>query len=103
MIIEHVHLHIKADQSAAFEQAMHQAKSLIAVMSGFQSLSVIKHLDQADRYILIIHWDRIEDHQQGFRQSTEYLQWKALLHHFYTPMPTVEYYVPCIHLTGSSA
>ena len=28
----------------------------------------------------------------AFRQSSQYQQWKALLHHFYDPFPTVEYF-----------
>lgn len=92
MFIEHVYLQIKPDQSTAFEQAMQQAKGLVAGISGFHELQLLKHATQADRYILMIVWERIEDHQHGFRQSAAYLEWKALLHHFYTPMPSVEYY-----------
>ncbi|HEX4024921.1 MAG TPA: hypothetical protein VHX52_09505 [Steroidobacteraceae bacterium] len=29
---------------------------------------------------------------QGFRQSPQYQQWRALLHHFYDPFPTVLHY-----------
>jgi hypothetical protein len=28
----------------------------------------------------------------GFRDSAQYEQWRALLHHFYDPFPTVEHY-----------
>jgi len=28
----------------------------------------------------------------GFRTSPQYQEWKALLHHFYDPFPTVEHY-----------
>ncbi|MDQ8936097.1 antibiotic biosynthesis monooxygenase family protein [Acinetobacter rudis] len=83
MILEHVELHILPCQSEAFEQAMQQAKNLIAEMPGFLSLQLLKHHQLADRYLLCIQWQRIEDHQQGFRASAQYQQWKALLHHFY--------------------
>jgi hypothetical protein len=39
-----------------------------------------------------VHWARLEDHTIGFRQSAEYQRWRALLHHFYDPFPTVEHY-----------
>ena len=57
-----------------------------------------KHLTDEHRYILLIFWDRLEDHTQGFRQSEAYQEWKALLHHFYDPFPTVEYYEPCMFM-----
>jgi hypothetical protein len=34
----------------------------------------------------------LEHHTEGFRQSTQYLEWKQLLHHFYDPFPVVEHY-----------
>ncbi len=46
----------------------------------------------------MISWDEIEHHTEGFRKSEAYQEWKALLHPFYDPMPTVEYYEPCILL-----
>jgi hypothetical protein len=30
----------------------------------------------------------------GFRQSAQYQEWRALLHHFYDPFPTVLHYSP---------
>ena len=37
-------------------------------------------------------WNTLEDHTIGFRESDEYQRWKALLHQFYDPFPTVEHY-----------
>jgi heme-degrading monooxygenase HmoA len=48
--------------------------------------------ERADRYLLLVEWDRLEDHTDGFRWSAEYQRWKELLHHFYDPFPTVEHY-----------
>lgn len=98
MIIEHVHLKIKVGQSADFELAFQQAKQIIAPMHGLNAVQLIKHIHDKHRYILMIFWDRLEDHTEGFRQSEAYQQWKALLHPFYDPHPEVEYYQPCMML-----
>ncbi|ENV31761.1 antibiotic biosynthesis monooxygenase family protein [Acinetobacter gerneri] len=98
MIIEHVYLTIKPEQSQSFQQAFSQAKQVIAPMQGLNAVQLIKHLTDEHRYILLIFWDRLEDHTQGFRQSEAYQEWKALLHHFYDPFPTVEYYEPCMFM-----
>lgn len=101
MIVERVELNILEHQSEAFEQAMQQAKLLIAQMSGFVGLELLKHHQLPDRYLLLIQWERLEDHQQGFRKSVQYQEWKALLHHFYSPFPIVEYYTPCISISSN--
>jgi heme-degrading monooxygenase HmoA len=41
---------------------------------------------------LLVEWQTLEDHAVGFRQSTNYQEWKRLLHHFYDPFPTVEHF-----------
>ena len=44
--------------------------------------------------MLLVGWDRLEDHTEGFRGSAEYERWRDLLHRFYDPFPTVEHYEP---------
>jgi hypothetical protein len=34
----------------------------------------------------------LADHELGFRKSSQYLEWKRLLHKFYDPFPTVLHY-----------
>ncbi len=98
MIIEHVPLNIKLGQSDAFERAFQKAKEIIYPMQGLNAVQLIKHLDQPDRYILMVFWDHLEDHTEGFRKSDAYEEWKALLHPFYESMPILEYYQPCMML-----
>ena len=71
---------------------MTKARALVAGQPGFHSIEVRQSDDDPERYLLLILWDRIESHRDGFRASPEYQQWRALLHHFYDPMPVVNYY-----------
>lgn len=98
MIIEHVHLNIKPNRNHAFEEAFQKAKSIIYPMAGLNAVQLIKNIQDDHHYILMIFWDCIEDHTEGFRKSEAYQEWKALLHPFYDPMPMVEYYQPQILL-----
>ena len=47
-----------------------------------------------DHYVLLGHWQQLEDHTVGFRQSPQYQEWRRLLHHFYDPFPSVLHYGP---------
>lgn len=42
--------------------------------------------------MLLVRWQTLEDHTEGFRKSPAYAEWKKRLHHFYDPFPTVEHY-----------
>ena len=92
MILEVALLDVIPGQETAFEAAFHQAQAIIASMKGYQSHQLQRCLETPNRYILLVHWDTLEDHTQGFRGSSEYQEWKALLHHFYDPFPTVEHF-----------
>lgn len=92
MILEVAILNIKQGFSLEFETAFEKAKAIISSMKGYTSHELNKCIEIDDKYILLVRWETIEDHEIGFRKSNEYRQWKKLLHHFYEPFPTVEHY-----------
>ncbi|NOW98805.1 heme-degrading monooxygenase HmoA [Mucilaginibacter sp. SG564] len=49
-------------------------------------------MENTSQFILLVEWEKLTDHTEGFRQSKEYQEWKRLLHHFYDPFPVVEHY-----------
>ena len=92
MILESALLEIRPGESAMFETAMAEARALIAASPGFHDIEVRPCLEQGDRYLLLVWWDSVEDHEVGFRGSARYEQWRALLHRFYDPMPNVAHF-----------
>ncbi|MDV6304528.1 antibiotic biosynthesis monooxygenase [Rhodococcus cerastii] len=94
MIVEHALLHVVPDRTDEFEAAFADAKSIIASMPGFVNLTLSRGIEQPNTYLLLVEWERLEDHTEGFRKSDEYQKWKTLLHHFYEPFPVVEHFAP---------
>jgi heme-degrading monooxygenase HmoA len=94
MIVEHAVLDVISGEEQRFERAFAEAKSIIASMPGFRSLALDRCIEQPTRYLLLVEWERLEDHAEGFRGSSEYEKWRDLLHHFYEPFPVVEHYEP---------
>jgi heme-degrading monooxygenase HmoA len=92
MITEIAVLNIKKGQSQMFEAAFSKAQSIISSMKGYIEHELLKCLEAEDRYLLIVRWQTLEDHTEGFRENEEYNKWRNLLHHFYEPFPTVEHY-----------
>jgi heme-degrading monooxygenase HmoA len=92
MILEVAVLNIISGQEPEFEQAFAVASSIISSMPGYVSHQLQRCLETPSRYILLVNWQTLEDHTQGFRGSAQYQQWRQLLHHFYDPFPTVEHY-----------
>jgi len=92
MILEHALLPVRAGEEEAFEAAFAEARPIIASMPGFISLRLERGIERPSTYLLLVEWQSVEHHEVGFRQSAEYQQWRALLHHFYEPLPVVEHF-----------
>jgi heme-degrading monooxygenase HmoA len=92
VILEHALLPVKPGEEADFESAFAEAKVIIAAMPGFLRLTLSRCLEHPNTYLLLVEWDRLVDHTEGFRGSPQYQEWRRLLHSFYEPFPVVEHY-----------
>jgi heme-degrading monooxygenase HmoA len=92
VITEHALLEVIPGREDAFVEAMDAAKALIAASPGFVSLRVERCLERPNCFLLLVEWEHLEDHAEGFRGSLAYEEWRAALHHFYDPFPAVEHF-----------
>lgn len=92
MVLEVAILSVRPGQSAAFEAAFREAQAIISASPGYQRHELRSCMEAPDRYLLLVWWDTLESHTEGFRKSPGYERWRSLLHHFYDPFPVVEHY-----------
>ena len=92
MILEAVMLQVKTGQEPAYEAAFRQASPIIAATPGYIRHELRRCLETPGKYLLLVEWETLEAHTVNFRGSHAYGEWKALLHHFYDPFPTVEHF-----------
>jgi heme-degrading monooxygenase HmoA len=92
MITEHAVLEVIPGQEDAFLDTMERAKSIIGTSPGFVSLRVERCLERPSCFLLLVQWETLADHTEGFRSSPAYEEWRSLLHHFYDPFPVVEHF-----------
>ena|SRR5215203_1788241 len=92
MILEHAILPVMPGREADFEVALAEAAPIISSMPGFVDLQISRSVETPNEYLLLVHWQSVEAHEQGFRASPEYGRWRELLHGFYDPFPVVEHF-----------
>ncbi|MEH7454946.1 antibiotic biosynthesis monooxygenase family protein [Gottfriedia acidiceleris] len=92
MILEAVMLYVKEGMEEQYEEAFREASKIISSMKGYVSHELQRCIEVKGKYFLLVQWETLEDHTIGFRQSSEYQDWKKQLHHFYDPFPTVEHF-----------
>jgi heme-degrading monooxygenase HmoA len=93
MPLEHALLDVVAGREREFEAAFREAREIIVQQPGFLWLRLERCLERPTRYLLLVEWERLEDHTEGFRKSHGYARWRELLHHFYDPFPEVLHFV----------
>jgi heme-degrading monooxygenase HmoA len=92
VITEHAVLPVIAGREGEFIATMDRAKAIIAASPGFVSMRVARGVERPNTFLLLVEWDTLEAHTEGFRNSEAYQEWRALLHHFYDPAPVVEHF-----------
>src|SRR5689334_2852819 len=101
MILEHADIRIAPGQQAAFEAAIaHGLKTVIARAKGFRGAQVQRGVESTERYVLLIHWDTLEDHTVGFRQSALFTEWRAIVGPFFAAPPVVEHFELAVDARG---
>jgi len=96
VITEHALLDVTLGREEEFVESMERAKAIVAASPGFVSLRVERCVERPSCFLLLVEWERLEDHTEGFRGSAGYRDWRAALHHFYDPFPVVEHFEPIV-------
>jgi len=93
MILELADLAILPGQNAAFEEAVQRGlTTLIAHAKGFEGFKINRCIENPNRYVLQIFWTTLEDHTVGFRESSAFTQWRAIVGPFFASAPVVQHF-----------
>jgi heme-degrading monooxygenase HmoA len=96
MILEIADIRIHPGQQVEFEKAArHGLETVLSKAKGFQKYELRRSAESPERYVLLIHWDTLEDHTVGFRDSPAYAQWRTIVGPFFAQPPFVEHFGLC--------
>ncbi|MEN9252253.1 MAG: antibiotic biosynthesis monooxygenase family protein [Thermostichales cyanobacterium BF3_bins_165] len=94
MILEVAVFHVDPARDPEFHRAIQMASPYIAKARGYLGHTVHRCQETPGRYLLLVHWQTLADHLEGFRQSEDFLAWREILGPFFTRDPQVEHYDP---------
>ncbi len=92
--VEIIRYQIASEQHTAFEQAYAEAGTYLQASPYCLAYQLIHGVEEADNYILIIHWTSVEDHLNGFRKSAEFGPFFSLVKPFYNNIQEMKHYQP---------
>ncbi len=92
MILEHALINIRPGTHQEFEAAITKAREVISAAPGFCSFALHRGIEMPDRYLLIVGWETLEAHTDGFRQSPAFAEWRSHIGPFFDIPPEVDHY-----------
>jgi heme-degrading monooxygenase HmoA len=93
MVLERAQFRITPGREDEFEQAFAQAKRLLAGSRGFRGATLSRGVESPSAYLLLVEWETLEDHTEGFRGSPAFGEWRGLIGHLFDGAPDVEHFV----------
>ena len=93
MILEIADIRIPPGRNADFEAAIQRGiATVVSRCTGYRAHQVHKGIESKERYVLLIWWDRLENHTVDFRQGPLFAEWRAIVGPFFASPPHVEHF-----------
>ena len=93
MVTEVAFMSVHAGQEDAFLNALEAAKSVVGQAKGFVSISVHRGIERPSTFMLVLTWETLEDHTEGFRGGPLFVQWRGHIGPFFAAAPEVEHWI----------
>ena len=92
MVVEIADFAVLAGQEDEFAAAVEKGLAYIADSPGFGSARLTRSVESPSRFVLLVEWDSLEAHTEGFRESENFTRWRGLVGPFFDGSPRVEHF-----------
>ncbi|WP_243060967.1 antibiotic biosynthesis monooxygenase family protein [Nocardioides sp. SR21] len=92
-VVEHAALTVAADDATAFEEALQRGFEVLARADGFCWAQALHQVEDPTTYVLLIGWDSVEAHTEGFVRSDLFGLWRAEIGPYLTARAIVTHHV----------
>jgi heme-degrading monooxygenase HmoA len=91
MVLEIAEFAIQPGREDDFAAAYKEALPLAEAVKGFQSARMVRGIESPSVFVLLIEWDTLEAHTEGFRKSPGYVRWRELIGPYFAGDPKVQH------------
>ena len=92
VVLEVAEIYVTPGREAEFTAAYRKARELVAASPGLRSIRMTQGIETPSRFVLLIEWDSVEAHEQGFRQTERYRKWREAIGPYFSRPPLVEHF-----------
>ncbi|WP_328467241.1 antibiotic biosynthesis monooxygenase [Actinoplanes sp. NBC_00393] len=92
MVLEVTLIDVLPGRGDDFVAAYQLARPLISGAPGCRSVRLKRGVESATRFALFVEWDSVEAHEQNFRRTERFAQWKATIGGALAQPPLAEFF-----------
>jgi heme-degrading monooxygenase HmoA len=92
MVLEVALIDITPGQESAFAAAYLTARPILAGTEGCRTIRMTQGIESPSRFVLLVEWDDVRSHNENFRATDRFAQWRALIGPYFANPPLVEHF-----------
>lgn len=93
MVLEVALIDVLPGHEDAFAAAYAQGQPILAGATGCRSVRMTRGIESPTRFVLLVEWDSVEAHEENFRATERFEQWRALIGPHFAGPPVVEHFL----------
>jgi heme-degrading monooxygenase HmoA len=91
VILEMAYIDVQEGKGLDLEAGARKALPLFARSKGCHGAELHRVVEHANRYVLIVRWESVDDHMVHFRQSDDFQEWRRLVGPYFAAPPQVHH------------
>jgi heme-degrading monooxygenase HmoA len=91
MVLEIALINVAAGQEDTFAAAYLGAREVLATTPGCRSVRMTRGIESPSRFVLLVEWDSVDAHEQNFRGTERFSEWRAAIGPFFDGPPDVQH------------
>jgi heme-degrading monooxygenase HmoA len=92
MVLEVAIIDVQDGAELAFVDAYRGVRQVLAGTPGCRSVRMTHGVETPTRFVLLVEWDSVEAHNENFRTSERFTQWRAAIGPHFAHPPHVEHF-----------
>lgn len=91
MVLEVALINVTPGGEDAFAAAYLGARQILATTPGCRSVRMTRGIESPSRFVLLVEWDSVDAHEQNFRGTDRFRDWRAAIGPFFDGPPDVQH------------
>jgi heme-degrading monooxygenase HmoA len=91
MVLEVADIDVRPGDEDQFVAAYRTVRAVLHETPGCRSVRMTRGVESPSRFVLLVEWDSVDAHEQNFRGSERFTQWRAAIGPHFAAPPRVEH------------